>query len=511
MICLSFSFCCHLLFVYFDDIIHFSQSICAFFLLQLLIYIAETVQPQYRGMLTASGTATVLGGVCLQFIVGSMLHWRTVAAISAIVPFLAFNAVFLVPETPYWLYAKNREIDSQKSLQWLRGWVPFQAVQDEFQCVIRSVEDLQAERKAQAIELATCSAKLKPFKKRGFVAPFILIIAGFIFSHFSGMTPLQTFAIQILGSYHVPINEYYATIFLGGAQVVGCLIGMVFVRSAGKRRLVFASFIGCGLCFFAVATLSHLREGSHQTGFKLNSMDINGSIDQLEQNVLTSIITLRNRIDSEIIDQTANKISENDTNPVYLEPRSQHINTNTNAFRHTDPQILDEVLKLAQYEVDRRNLSETNPEKLEEFLETTGLFASSPGIKTNSTQLADGMVRMNVEKLFDLLSISKNIIVPFMVNEEIKLTTLRIVDEIEQDVWNPLTSNDTITESHLATKINELSETLQAFVEKLTLGKVADEGNDNYRWIPMILLLCGSMFAHCGAKLFPWMLIGEVR
>lgn len=68
----------------------------------LLIYIAETVEPQYRGMLTASGTATVLGGVCLQFIIGSVLHWKVVAAISAVVPFLAFNAVFLVPESPYW-------------------------------------------------------------------------------------------------------------------------------------------------------------------------------------------------------------------------------------------------------------------------------------------------------------------------------------------------------------------------------------------------------------------------
>lgn len=481
-------------------------------LLQLLIYIAETVQPQYRGMLTASGTATVLGGVCLQFIIGSMLHWRTVAAISAIVPFIAFNAVFLVPESPYWLCATNRTVDAQKSLQWLRGWVPFAAVQVEFQNVIRSVEDLQAEKRARAIEQANCSAKLKPFKKRGFVAPFILILVGFIFGHFSGMTPLQTYAIQIFGLYRVPINEYYATVFLGGAQVVGCLIGMVFVRSAGKRRLVFASFIGCGLCFFAVATQSHLREGSYQTDFKLNSMDIKISIDQLEQNVLVSVVTLRKRIESEITDQAVKTNSENETISSYVEQRNQTVNTNTNAFRHIHPQIIAEILKLALYEENLRKFSETNPEKLREFLENAGLFVSSAGIKINSTALANGTVRTDSEKLFDLLSISKNIIVPFMeLREEIKLTTLRIVDEIEQDVWNPLISNDTITESHLASRINELSRTLQAFVQELTLGNAADEGNDNYRWMPMILLLCGSMFAHCGAKLFPWMLIGEVR
>lgn len=33
----------------------------------------------------------------------------------------------------------------------------------------------------------------------------------------------------------------------------------------------------------------------------------------------------------------------------------------------------------------------------------------------------------------------------------------------------------------------------------------------NYRWMPLILLLIGSMFAHCGVGLFPSMVIEEVR
>lgn len=40
----------------------------------------------------------------------------------------------------------------------------------------------------------------------------------------------------------------------------------------------------------------------------------------------------------------------------------------------------------------------------------------------------------------------------------------------------------------------------------------SNEPNDNiYNWIPLVLLLAGSTFAHMGAKLFPWMLIGEVN
>ncbi|XP_031638552.1 facilitated trehalose transporter Tret1-like [Contarinia nasturtii] len=224
----------------------------------LLIYIADTVEPQYRGMLTAFGTGVVLGGVCLQFIMGSMLHWRTVAAISAIAPFVAFNAVFLVPESPLWLYQKNRIQESQKSLQWLRGWVSFKAVETEFQGVIRAVEKLRADKKNRPVK--TWRNTLERFMKRGFILPFSLIFVSFIFQHFSGITPLQTYAFDILIFYRVPIDEYYATIFLGAAQVIGCLIGTVFIRSTGKRPLVFASFIGCGLCFFGLSMLSYLSE-----------------------------------------------------------------------------------------------------------------------------------------------------------------------------------------------------------------------------------------------------------
>lgn len=223
-----------------------------------MIYIAETVEPRYRGMLTASGTATVLGGVCLQFVIGTVLHWKTVAMVSAVIPFLAFNAVFLVPESPYWLYNKNRVGDAQKSLQWLRGWVPFENVESEFEQITHSVGELIAKKKALSLNGVKFTNRLLPFTKRSFIVPFLLILFGFVSGHFSGMTPLQTYATQILESYHVPINEHYATILLGVAQLLGCLVGMVFVRSIGKRRLVFISMAGCGACFMVIGTYSYV-------------------------------------------------------------------------------------------------------------------------------------------------------------------------------------------------------------------------------------------------------------
>lgn len=217
----------------------------------MILYVAEAVEPRFRGLLTASGTATVFGGICLQFVIGGVFHWRTVAAISAVVPFLAFNAVFLVPETPYWLHANDRAEAAHRSLQWLRGWVTFDKVEGEFKYIVDAVDcDKAKSRKNQQKSTRT---KLEPFTKRPFIAPFSLIVLTFALSHFCGMTSLGTYAVEIFSAYKVPIRAYYATIYLGIAQFVGCILGMALVRAIGKRNLVFISFVGCALCFFTVA------------------------------------------------------------------------------------------------------------------------------------------------------------------------------------------------------------------------------------------------------------------
>lgn len=49
--------------------------------------------------------------------------------------------------------------------------------------------------------------RFEPFTKRGFIAPFILVSATFFVGHFSGKTPLQTYAVQ------VKITENYNIFF----------------------------------------------------------------------------------------------------------------------------------------------------------------------------------------------------------------------------------------------------------------------------------------------------------
>ncbi|KAJ8950494.1 hypothetical protein NQ318_015238, partial [Aromia moschata] len=80
---------------------------------------------------------------------------------------------------------------------------------------------------------------------------------------FSGMTTLQTYAVKIFSTLKAPIDKYYATIFLGFAQVSGCILSACLVYVVGKRKMNFFSLIGTGICFTVVATYAYLIDVNH--------------------------------------------------------------------------------------------------------------------------------------------------------------------------------------------------------------------------------------------------------
>lgn len=82
----------------------------------VLTYVAEVTQPQFRGMLAATGTTCVITGIFVQFILGTFLKWRLVALVSCSLPILTIIALFFVPESPYWLLTKGRDNEAKKSL-----------------------------------------------------------------------------------------------------------------------------------------------------------------------------------------------------------------------------------------------------------------------------------------------------------------------------------------------------------------------------------------------------------
>lgn len=244
----------------------------------VLTYVAEITEPHLRGMLSATSSMTIIFGVFCQFLLGTFLDWRSVALVNLVFPILAALLLFIVPESPHWLIQKNRLKEAQESLAWLRGWTTVDKIEREYKelCTalgkntegvdnpvfngdvgLNNKEKRTAEQNKNLDVDTTTTMFLKKFGEKSFLLPCCLVSFVFFLGHFSGMTTLQTFAVQIFQTLRSPINKYYATVLLGIVELSGSLICVLAVHYVGKRPLTFLSTIGCGICFLVVATYAH--------------------------------------------------------------------------------------------------------------------------------------------------------------------------------------------------------------------------------------------------------------
>lgn len=133
-----------------------------------------------------------------QFILGSFLKWRTIAAVSTIFPILSITALFFVPESPHWLLTKGRTVEAQKALAWLRGWVPVNQVKVEYDEIYDLLVLQPAHNSANnSSGRSACDQTVSRYLKKSFMRPYALIALTFFIGHFSGKTTLQTYAVQV--------------------------------------------------------------------------------------------------------------------------------------------------------------------------------------------------------------------------------------------------------------------------------------------------------------------------
>ena len=222
----------------------------------VMTYVAEVTQPHLRGMLSATASMSIILGIFTQMLAGKLAHWRTVALVNLAYPLICFIALCIVPESPYWLAAKRRLPEAERSLCWLRGWVSSAQVQSEFLAVCQEVRQPAEERKKV----------WRYFKRKTFYKPFFLIATAFFMCAFGGSNTLQTFAVVIFGKLEAPINDYTAAVFLGLAQLVGTLICVFAIHFTGKRKLNFFSICGIGLFFGLVAVYGYLTNSGMING-----------------------------------------------------------------------------------------------------------------------------------------------------------------------------------------------------------------------------------------------------
>ncbi|XP_052877324.1 sugar transporter ERD6-like 15 [Gossypium arboreum] len=160
-------------------------------------------------------------GVSFMFVVGSFVHWRTLALLATIPGLLQLLLLFFIPESPQWLAKFGREKELEAALLCLRGD--------------------KADISHEATEIKDYVESLKSFSSEGILDIFqkkyvrqLLTVAGVL-------------VLMNLGGINA-LTYYSGAIFVSAAatQTVIGILGATLIDKLGRRPLLLVS--SAGLC-----------------------------------------------------------------------------------------------------------------------------------------------------------------------------------------------------------------------------------------------------------------------
>lgn len=221
------------------------------------VYIAETSDPRYRGILLAGVTFAVSGGILLAHLFGTFFRWQTAALLCSLFMILAYLLMLVSPESPSWLLGRGELRRAEEAFRWLRGYGP--ESRSEFEAMVarstvgrgqqkpseaggvRSEQQQQEEKEKEQEKQST-----SPYRRREFLMPLATLFVFFATMQFSGVNIVAFYSISLMrttiGS--DGLNEYLAMLIVDLVRVFTSLLACVLLRSVGRRPLAMASGIG---------------------------------------------------------------------------------------------------------------------------------------------------------------------------------------------------------------------------------------------------------------------------
>ncbi len=210
------------------------------------MYIAEIAPARYRGLLVSMNQLTIVTGILMAFFTNYLLvntgenNWRWMLLVMAAPAILLFVSMFLVPESPRWLVARNSE---NKALQVLMKTVGETDARDRLNDIKQT---LQNREEAGYHELFL--PNIRPILWIG------IMLA--VFQQITGINTILYYAPKIFtGIGHGNDTALLQTVAIGSTNVLFTVVAMLIIDRIGRRFLILAGSAGMSAMFVCLALL----------------------------------------------------------------------------------------------------------------------------------------------------------------------------------------------------------------------------------------------------------------
>ncbi|XP_069690338.1 facilitated trehalose transporter Tret1-like isoform X1 [Periplaneta americana] len=238
-------------------------------------YFGEICQPTLRSALASCAALFYQFGMFLVLMLGSIMHWRTTAAVCVAAPIITIILISQIPESPIWLIAQDRKNDAEAALCWLRGWVEPSGVSKEMEkllcyhenvtlksalCASKSTQ-LQTLGSPEVLDVIPHHRRRSKWSPRSMglirlllepetLRPMVLTLVFFTLSCMGGMTSVKPFLVEVLHRFHSPLDPKWSSAIVAAAGFLGSVFLIGVVSTLGKRKLGLSTTAVCALCCF---------------------------------------------------------------------------------------------------------------------------------------------------------------------------------------------------------------------------------------------------------------------
>ncbi|RID72616.1 hypothetical protein BRARA_C04502 [Brassica rapa] len=221
------------------------------------LYISEASPARIRGALVSTNGLLITGGQFFSYLINlAFVHtpgtWRWMLGVAGVPAIVQFVLMLSLPESPRWLYRKDRVAESRAILERI---YPAEEVEGEMEALRVSVE---AEKADEAIIGDSFGAKLKgafanPVVRRGLAAGVTVQVA----QQFVGINTVMYYSPSIVqfAGYASNSTAMALSLITSGLNAIGSIVSMMFVDRYGRRKLMIISMFGIISCLIILATV----------------------------------------------------------------------------------------------------------------------------------------------------------------------------------------------------------------------------------------------------------------
>lgn len=224
------------------------------------LYVAEVSPSDVRGCLVSTTVLYITGGQFVSYVVNLGFTevpgtWRWMLGVSAIPAILQFIVMLSLPESPRWLFQKDKCEDAVAVLEKL---YPQEQLEDEVQGLISSV--------SSGLELNNSSGVgwFDLLKRRELRSALVLGVGLQVFQQFVGINTVMYYSPTIMKMAGFTSNRLALMLSLitSGLNALGTVVGMYLIDRIGRRHLAISSLLGVIISLFLLSVSFHLLDAT---------------------------------------------------------------------------------------------------------------------------------------------------------------------------------------------------------------------------------------------------------